>query len=58
LLPRPALTVIEFGSFVVCQLVAGDEPQLVTYDSVAGCMFYATMDDSHLLITAGSDPQS
>jgi hypothetical protein len=47
--------VIEFGSFVaVCQLVAGDE-QLVTYDSVAGC-FYATMDDSHLLITAGSDP--
>jgi hypothetical protein len=29
--------VIEFGSFVVCQL-AGDEHQLVTYDSVAGCM--------------------
>jgi hypothetical protein len=49
--------VIEFGSFVaVCQLVAGDEHQLVTYDSVAGCMCYATMDDSHLLITAGSDP--
>jgi hypothetical protein len=33
--------VIEFGSFVaVCQLVAGDEPQLVTYDSVAGCMCF------------------
>jgi hypothetical protein len=33
--------VIEFGSFVaVCQLVAGDEHQLVTYDSVAGCMCF------------------
>jgi hypothetical protein len=47
--------VIEFGSFVaVCQLVAGDEHQLVTYDSAG--VLYATMDDSHLLITAGSDP--
>jgi hypothetical protein len=48
--------VIEFGSFfAVCQLVAGDEHQLA-YDSVWLYVLYATMDDSHLLITAGSDP--
>jgi hypothetical protein len=51
--------VIEFGSFCrsLPALLATNTSQ--TYDSVAGCMcFYATMDDSHLLITAGSDPQS
>jgi hypothetical protein len=42
----------------VASFVVGDEHQLQTAIRRWLYVLYATMDDSHLLITAGSDPQS